>query len=269
MCRMRGRRVSRTRRWTRSGTGATKAPDAGSDRRRRPRVFSATMSELVLELADAMTRDIEVPDATDGTAARALRRAGSRRGRRHRRRLQHGVAFPGGAADRALSPWRWHDSEHLPGLAASRAPPGRAGTAIPETSPGIMPAMTSPPLPAPISPREKARILAEALPFIRAFHASTLIIRFGGGAMADPGAEGGLRARRRAAAARRHESDHRPRRRMADRRSPADDGHRESPASTACASPTRRRSTSSRWCWARSIRSSSGSSTGSAPRPWA
>jgi acetylglutamate kinase len=32
---------------------------------------------------------------------------------------------------------------------------------------------------------EKARILAEALPFIRSFHASTLIIRFGGGAMAD------------------------------------------------------------------------------------
>jgi len=37
-----------------------------------------------------------------------------------------------------------------------------------------------------ISPLQKARILAEALPFIRAFHASTLIIRFGGGAMADP-----------------------------------------------------------------------------------
>ena len=40
--------------------------------------------------------------------------------------------------------------------------------------------------PASISPLQKARILAEALPFIRAFHASTLIIRFGGGAMADP-----------------------------------------------------------------------------------
>ena len=43
--------------------------------------------------------------------------------------------------------------------------------------------MTPPPS---ISPLQKARILAEALPFIRAFHASTLIIRFGGGAMADP-----------------------------------------------------------------------------------
>jgi acetylglutamate kinase len=39
---------------------------------------------------------------------------------------------------------------------------------------------------ASVSPAEKARILAEALPFIRAFHACTLIIRFGGGAMADP-----------------------------------------------------------------------------------
>ncbi len=38
----------------------------------------------------------------------------------------------------------------------------------------------------PITAPQKARILAEALPFIRAFHASTLIIRFGGGAMADP-----------------------------------------------------------------------------------
>ena len=40
--------------------------------------------------------------------------------------------------------------------------------------------------PPPITPVQKARILAEALPFIRSFHASTLIIRFGGGAMADP-----------------------------------------------------------------------------------
>ncbi len=39
--------------------------------------------------------------------------------------------------------------------------------------------------PAAISAAQKARILAEALPFIRAFHASTLIIRFGGGAMVD------------------------------------------------------------------------------------
>ena len=44
----------------------------------------------------------------------------------------------------------------------------------------------------PISPQQKARILAEALPFIRAFHASTLIIRFGGGAMSDPALKEGF-----------------------------------------------------------------------------
>jgi acetylglutamate kinase len=37
-----------------------------------------------------------------------------------------------------------------------------------------------------VSAAQKARILAEALPFIRAFHASTLVIRFGGRAMVDP-----------------------------------------------------------------------------------
>ena len=36
-----------------------------------------------------------------------------------------------------------------------------------------------------ISALQKARILAEALPFIRAYHAKTLVIRFGGAAMAD------------------------------------------------------------------------------------
>lgn len=33
---------------------------------------------------------------------------------------------------------------------------------------------------------QKARVLAEALPYIRAFHGKTLVIRFGGHAMADP-----------------------------------------------------------------------------------
>ena len=37
-----------------------------------------------------------------------------------------------------------------------------------------------------ISAPQKARILAEALPYIRAYHATTLVIRFGGAAMADP-----------------------------------------------------------------------------------
>ncbi len=36
-----------------------------------------------------------------------------------------------------------------------------------------------------ISPTQKARLLSEALPFIRAYHATTLVIRLGGGAMAD------------------------------------------------------------------------------------
>jgi len=39
--------------------------------------------------------------------------------------------------------------------------------------------------PTPISAAQKAKILAEALPFIRGFHAKTLVVRFGGEAMAD------------------------------------------------------------------------------------
>ncbi len=42
--------------------------------------------------------------------------------------------------------------------------------------------MSTTAVPAP----QKARILAEALPFIRAYHAKTLVIRFGGAAMTDP-----------------------------------------------------------------------------------
>jgi acetylglutamate kinase len=37
-----------------------------------------------------------------------------------------------------------------------------------------------------MSANPKARILAEALPYIRAYHGKTLVIRFGGSAMADP-----------------------------------------------------------------------------------
>jgi len=39
---------------------------------------------------------------------------------------------------------------------------------------------------------QKARILAEALPFIRGYHGKTLIVRFGGGAMADPELKAGF-----------------------------------------------------------------------------
>jgi acetylglutamate kinase len=44
----------------------------------------------------------------------------------------------------------------------------------------------------PLSSPQKARILAEALPFIRGYHGKTLIIRFGGGAMADPALKDGF-----------------------------------------------------------------------------
>jgi acetylglutamate kinase len=38
-----------------------------------------------------------------------------------------------------------------------------------------------------ISPRDKAEILAQALPYIRKFHGKTLVIKYGGNAMTDPG----------------------------------------------------------------------------------
>jgi len=37
-----------------------------------------------------------------------------------------------------------------------------------------------------IAPREKAEILAQALPYIRQFHGKTLVIKYGGNAMTDP-----------------------------------------------------------------------------------
>lgn len=43
-----------------------------------------------------------------------------------------------------------------------------------------------------VSAAQKARLLAEALPFIRAYHATTLVIRLGGGAMADPALKAGF-----------------------------------------------------------------------------
>jgi acetylglutamate kinase len=44
---------------------------------------------------------------------------------------------------------------------------------------------TSPELAA-IAPRDKAEILAQALPYIRKFHGKTLVIKYGGNAMTDP-----------------------------------------------------------------------------------
>jgi len=43
-----------------------------------------------------------------------------------------------------------------------------------------------------MSANPKARILAEALPYIRAYHGKTLVIRFGGNAMADPALKRGF-----------------------------------------------------------------------------
>jgi acetylglutamate kinase len=45
---------------------------------------------------------------------------------------------------------------------------------------------------AALPPAQKARILAEALPFIRGYHGKTLVVRFGGGAMADPALKDGF-----------------------------------------------------------------------------
>ena len=68
-----------------------------------------------------------------------------------------------------------------PGFCAARG-------IVTATFPTPYPAMPTASIPA----LQKARVLAEALPFIRAFHASTLIIRFGGGAMADPALRAGF-----------------------------------------------------------------------------
>ena len=38
--------------------------------------------------------------------------------------------------------------------------------------------------------REKARILAEALPYIQRFHGKTIVVKYGGNAMTDERAEG-------------------------------------------------------------------------------
>src|SRR5262245_65612642 len=51
-------------------------------------------------------------------------------------------------------------------------------------------AMSTPPITPPdlthITPREKAELLAQALPYIRKFHGKTIVIKYGGNAMTDP-----------------------------------------------------------------------------------
>ena len=125
-------------------------------------------------------------------------------------------------------------------------------------------------MPARLSPSQKAEVLIEALPYIRQFHGNTIVIKYGGNAMTDVGAAGGLRRGRGAAQADRHEP--RRRARCGARRSVRCCRSSASRASSsrACASPTRRPSTWSRWCWAASsTRTSSRSSTRPAARRWA
>src|SRR5205085_8548668 len=57
------------------------------------------------------------------------------------------------------------------------------GGTIPETD-FPSPTMTDPVLNIP--PRDKAEILAQALPYIRKFHGKTIVIKYGGNAMTDP-----------------------------------------------------------------------------------
>ncbi len=46
--------------------------------------------------------------------------------------------------------------------------------------------MTTPPDVTTIPPRDKAEILAQALPYIRKYHGKTMVIKYGGNAMTDP-----------------------------------------------------------------------------------
>ncbi|MDH4483031.1 MAG: acetylglutamate kinase [Rhodoferax sp.] len=46
--------------------------------------------------------------------------------------------------------------------------------------------MPQDPSPAPLTPHDKAEILAQALPYIRKFHGKTMVIKYGGNAMTDP-----------------------------------------------------------------------------------
>jgi acetylglutamate kinase len=68
--------------------------------------------------------------------------------------------------------------------ARSPAPPGDARRAPHEAS--TVNTSNHPQDLSHIAPREKAEILAQALPYIRRFHGRTLVIKYGGNAMTDP-----------------------------------------------------------------------------------
>jgi acetylglutamate kinase len=75
-------------------------------------------------------------------------------------------------------------------------PHARSGVASPFTMswssplcPAPLMTASQPPTPdavAHIAPRDKAEILAQALPYIRKFHGKTIVIKYGGNAMTDP-----------------------------------------------------------------------------------
>src|SRR5438067_8787743 len=73
--------------------------------------------------------------------------------------------------------------------------PARRATDIGQRAPRMRRRVNMPRCGAPealMSTNPKARILAEALPYIRAYHGKTLVIRFGGNAMADPALKAGF-----------------------------------------------------------------------------
>ena len=113
-----------------------------------------------------------------------------------------------------------------------------------------------------VSPHDIAHVLSEALPHMQRYDEEIVVVKYGGHAMGEEALAQELRARHRADGADRHQPGGGAWRRAADRRrcSSGSASSRNSPA--ACASPTRPRSRSSRWCWpARSTSRSSASST--------
>src|SRR3982751_669855 len=59
-------------------------------------------------------------------------------------------------------------------------------TPTPPSSADAVPAVDTPADLSHIAPRDKAEILAQALPYIRKFHGKTIIIKYGGNAMTEP-----------------------------------------------------------------------------------
>ena len=109
---------------------------------------------------------------------------------------------------------------------------------------------------------DQARLLAEALPFMQRYENKTIVVKYGGARHGQSGARPGLCARHRAAEAVRREPDRGAWRRAADRPDARQRWASRASSRAACASPTRRRSRSSRWFWpAPSTRRSSRSST--------